>query len=75
MAGKGNKDIPVIAMTAQAMKGDREICLDAGMDDYLAKPIIPAKLNKILEQWLSQGKSRFHTEKSNIDSQDEEWKF
>ncbi len=62
-------------MTAQAMKGDREICLDAGMDDYLAKPIKPKMLNKILEKWLSQGKSTSHAEKSNIDPKDEEWRF
>lgn len=75
MAGKENKNIPVIAMTAQAMKGDREICLDAGMDDYLAKPIKPKNLNKILEKWLSRGRSTSYSEKSNIDPKDDEWKF
>ena len=44
--------IPVIAMTANAMQGDRERCLDAGMDDYIAKPVDPTKLSKALEQWL-----------------------
>lgn len=55
-AGKAcskNSNIPIIAMTANAMQGDKEICLAAGMSDYLAKPIEPDKLLNKLNQWLN----------------------
>jgi len=49
-----NPDVPIIAMTANALKGDKERCLDAGMDDYLAKPINVKKIQRKMEKWLSQ---------------------
>ena len=48
--------IPVIAMTALVMQGDRERCLAAGMDDYLTKPIRPLALDEVLEKYIEQKK-------------------
>jgi CheY-like chemotaxis protein len=45
--------IPILAMTAHAMKGDRERCLEAGMDGYVAKPIHPAELAEAIESLLA----------------------
>jgi CheY-like chemotaxis protein len=51
--GEAYKAIPIIAMTANAIAGDREKCLDSGMDDYLSKPIDTAQLESKLEQWIA----------------------
>ena len=55
---KGFDSIPIVAMTAHAMKGDREKCLEAGMDDYITKPIKRKIVFDILEKWVfDRGKS------------------
>jgi len=53
-----NPKIPIIAMTAHAMKGDRERCLEAGMDDYISKPIAPQALAEALEKWVETPQER-----------------
>ncbi|PHR30436.1 MAG: hybrid sensor histidine kinase/response regulator [Desulfotalea sp.] len=49
---KGFTKIPIVAMTANAMKGDRELCLEAGMSDYITKPIKRDVVFQVLEKWL-----------------------
>ncbi len=53
LAGTHNPHVPIIAITADAMSGDRDKCLQAGMNDYLAKPVELRKLAGALEKWLN----------------------
>ncbi|MBF0295154.1 MAG: response regulator [Magnetococcales bacterium] len=50
--GAASPDLPIIAMTANAMEGDRERCLEAGMNDYITKPLDPDVLHVVLARWV-----------------------
>jgi len=47
----GDRNIPIIALTANALRGDREECIEAGMSDYLTKPLKMSALRDVLERW------------------------
>jgi PAS domain S-box-containing protein len=55
---KTNTHVPIIAVTANAMDGDREKCLTSGMDDYIAKPVEPKTLEKIINHWLNSSQTK-----------------
>lgn len=55
-AGEANKSIPIIAITANAMQGDEEKCMDAGMDDYLTKPIQPNRVFEKITHWINKAR-------------------
>ncbi|MCG8344220.1 MAG: response regulator, partial [Chlorobiales bacterium] len=47
-----NSEVPIVAMTANATKEDRQQCLDAGMDDYVPKPVERKVMKSMLQRWL-----------------------
>ena len=51
---KGHRPAPIIAMTAHAMKGDRDKCIEAGMTGYISKPIQPEQLFELMEDVMAQ---------------------
>ena len=57
--------LPIIALTANAMQGDRERCIDSGMNDYLTKPIRAADLEQALEKWMNIDSTRPADTESN----------
>jgi len=68
-AGKTNQDIPIVAMTANAMRGDKEKCIDAGMTDYVSKPIDLDELNQVLHLHLKSVPNNSEKEERPIESE------
>jgi CheY-like chemotaxis protein len=52
--GHGNEAVPIIALTANAMMGDRDRCVSAGMSDYLSKPVTQERMQAMVDNWLGQ---------------------
>jgi len=51
-----NSRIPIIALTASAMQGDRERCIQAGMNDFIAKPVLKRALGEMIAKWMTMGR-------------------
>ena len=65
-SGVLNPEVPILAMTANVMKGDKEKCLKAGMNDYIAKPVKPGQLQEKLDKWTRiVSKANPHSDKKN----------
>jgi two-component system sensor histidine kinase/response regulator len=64
--------MPIIAMTADAMEGDRQTCLDAGMDDYVSKPVSFEALDAVLQRWVPSADARMSPSPPSSDGPVEE---
>jgi CheY-like chemotaxis protein/HPt (histidine-containing phosphotransfer) domain-containing protein len=64
---EGGERVPIIAMTANAMEGDRQKCLEAGMDDYVAKPVRSAELFRVLESFAEGAAATGHPHDEGIE--------
>lgn len=62
------RHLPIIALTARAMKGDRKMCIEAGMDDYLTKPVSLKDITRVLRTWLFSERHPADTSRGRTDS-------
>ena len=74
-AGDIHKDIPIIAMTANAMRGDKERCFASGMDDYISKPIDLNLLQTVLKKWINLDNISYEEESVVITTEEESEKI
>jgi signal transduction histidine kinase/CheY-like chemotaxis protein/PAS domain-containing protein len=68
---ESKKRVPIIALTAGTVKGEKERCLEAGMDDYLSKPIIKTNVEQILRLWIPKKEFKPMSTKEIVDNQQE----
>jgi PAS domain S-box-containing protein len=68
-----NHNVPIIAMTANAMQGDREKCIISGMDDYVAKPIDLQNMIEVIERWLIDSSTKSQSDEEEPEKSSEEF--
>lgn len=70
---KFNKHIPIVAMTARILQEEREVCLKAGMNDFVTKPVDPQRFQETIFRWINTGKGRTAFKKEDDFSTSHEW--